>query len=134
MPLERLRRGLPLLLPAEDIYTNHIHAEDLGRACLAALDAADRARGGRAYNASDDSDITMGDWFGKLADAFALPHPPRVSRAEAEKLLPPVQLSFMRESRRLDNARLKRELRLALRYPTVDLGIADALEKNRCSG
>lgn len=128
MPLERLRRGLPLLLPAEDIYTNHIHAEDLGRACVAALERGAFARGGRAYNASDDSDITMGDWFGKLADAFALPHPPRVTRAEAEEVLPPVQLSFMRESRRLDNTRLKRELRFALRYPTVDSGIAAALE------
>jgi nucleoside-diphosphate-sugar epimerase len=125
MPLERLRRGLPLLLPAEDIYTNHIHAEDLGRACVAALE---RGGGGRVYNAADDSDITMGSWFGKLAEAYALPQPPRVSRAEAEKVLPPVQLSFMRESRRLDNARLKRELRLRLRYPTVDSGIAAALE------
>ncbi|RLJ68382.1 NAD-dependent epimerase/dehydratase family protein [Sulfurisoma sediminicola] len=127
LPLERLRRGLPLLLPEEDIYTNHIHAEDLGRACVAALECGAFA-GGRAYNAVDDSDITMGDWFGKLADAFALPHPPRVSRAEAERVLPPVQLSFMRESRRLDNTRLKRELRLRLRYPTVDSGIAAALE------
>jgi len=128
MPLERLRRGLPLLRPEEDIYTNHIHAEDLGRACVAALERDTFVRGGRAYNAADDSDITMGDWFGKLADAYALPHPPRVSRAEAEKMLPPVQLSFMRESRRLDNTRLKRELRLSLRYPTVDSGIAAALE------
>jgi nucleoside-diphosphate-sugar epimerase len=133
MPLERLRRGLPLLLPEEDIYTNHIHAEDLGRACAAALERDTCARGGRAYNAADDSDITMGDWFGKLAAAFDLPQPPRVSRAEAEKVLPPVQLSFMRESRRLDNARLKRELKLALRYPTVDAGIA-AAKGQACSG
>lgn len=132
LPLERLRRGLPLLLPQEDIHTNHIHAEDLGRACLAALE---RGGAGRAYNASDDSDIAMGDWFGKLAAAFALPQPPRVTRAEAERLLPPVQLSFMRESRRLDNARLKRELRLRLLYPTVDAGIAAALKgKSACSG
>jgi nucleoside-diphosphate-sugar epimerase len=131
LPLERLRRGLPLLRAEEDIYTNHIHAEDLGRACLAALE---RGGAGRAYNACDDSDIAMGDWFGKLAAAFALPPPPRVTRAEAERVLPPVQLSFMRESRRLDNARLKTELRLRLRYPTVDSGIAAALEKSQCSG
>jgi nucleoside-diphosphate-sugar epimerase len=134
LPLERLRRGLPLLRPEEDIYTNHIHAEDLGRACVAALERGDFARGGRSYNACDDSDIAMGEWFGRLAAAFALPPPPRVTRAEAERVLPPVQLSFMRESRRLDNTRLKTELRLRLRYPTVDSGIADALEKSRCSG
>ena len=126
LPLERLRRGDPLPLPAEDVHTNHIHAEDLGRACLAALR---RGRPNRAYHASDDSDIRMGDWFDQLADAFGLPRPPRASRAELERLLPPVMLSFMRESRRLDNTRLKHELKLALRYPTVDAGIAATLEK-----
>jgi len=33
-------------------------------------------------------------------------------------------LSFMSESRRLDNRRLKIELRLKLRYPTVREGLA----------
>ncbi|MDK9723576.1 MAG: SDR family oxidoreductase [Sterolibacteriaceae bacterium MAG5] len=127
LPLDRLRRGDPVLLPAEDSYTNHIHAEDLGRACVAALE---RGYANRCYNASDDSDLPMGDWFDKLADAFALPRPPRVTRAEAERRLPAVMLSFMSESRRLDNTRLKRELGLALRYPTVDAGIAAALRKS----
>jgi len=131
LPLERLRKGLPVWCPDEDAYTNHIHADDLGRAGLAAL-----VRGGanRAYNASDDSDLPMGEWFDKLADAFGLPRPPRVSRRDAPGMLPPTQLSFMNESRRLDNARLKRELRFRFRYPTVDAGIGDALEKAKCSG
>lgn len=127
LPLERLRRGDPVLLAEEDVYTNHIHAEDLGRACLAALH---NGRPNRAYHASDDSAVRMGDWFDRLADAFALPRPPRVTRAEAERRLPAVMLSFMSESRRLDNARLKSELKLALRYPTVADGIAAALGKN----
>lgn len=126
LPLDRLRRGDPVLNRDEDSYTNHIHAEDLGRACVAALE---RGGANRCYNASDDSDLPMGDWFDKLADAFALPRPPRVTRAEAQRRLPPVMLSFMSESRRLDNTRLKRELGLALRYPTVDAGIAAALRK-----
>lgn len=131
LPLERLRKGLPVLRADEDSYTNHIHAEDLGRACIAAL-----ARGGanRIYNASDDSDLPMAEWFGKLADAFGLPRPPKVSRGEAASLLPSTQLSFLNESRRLENARLKRELRLHLRYPTVDVGIAAALKERTCSG
>jgi nucleoside-diphosphate-sugar epimerase len=127
LPLERLRRGDPVLLPEEDVYTNHIHAEDLGRACIAALR---RGRPNRAYHASDDTALRMGDWFDKLADAFRLPRPPRVARAEAAQRLPAVMLSFMSESRRLDNARLKNELNFVLRYPTVDAGIAAALEKN----
>lgn len=134
LPLERLRKGLPLLRAEDDSWTNHIHAGDLGRACVAALA---RGRANRVYNANDDSDLPMAAWFGKLARAFGLPMPPRVSRAEAAKLLPPVQLSFMNESRRLDNTRLKRELAFRFRYPTVDDGIDAALESTEnttCSG
>ena len=127
LPLERLRRGTPVFAAGEDSYTNHIHAEDLGRACMVALD---RGRANRIYHASDDSDLPMGEWFDKLADAFGLPRPPRLSRAAAQTAVSPTLLSFMNESRRLDNGRLKRELRLRLRYPTVDAGIADAQEKH----
>lgn len=126
LPLERLRRGDPVLHAAEDSYTNHIHAEDLAAACVQALE---RGRPNRAYNVCDDSDLPMGDWFDKLADAFGLPRPPRVTRAEAQTRLSPQLLSFLNESRRLVNRRMKRELRLRLRYPTVDSGIAAALEK-----
>ena len=120
LPLERLRRGDPALAASDDAYSNHIHAEDLGRACIAALR---HGRPNRAYHASDDSNLRMGDYFDAIADALALPRPPRVSMAEAERRLSPGMLSFMRESRRLANSRMKRELRLRLRYPTV----ADAL-------
>lgn len=123
LPLERLRRGDPVLVTAEDSYTNHIHAEDLARACVIALE---RGQACRAYNICDDSALLMGDWFDKLADAFGLPRPPRASRAEARALLSPLLLSFMGESRRLTNTRMKRELKLRLRYPTVDAGITAA--------
>jgi nucleoside-diphosphate-sugar epimerase len=132
LPLERLHRGLPLILHAEDSHTNHIHAEDLGRACIAALA---RARPNRAYNISDDSTLAMGEWFDALADAFALPRAPRLPREEVRRAVPPMQWSFMSESRRLDNTRMKRELQLRLRYPTVRDGIAAAkLEMTSCSG
>lgn len=131
LPLERLRRGDPVLIAAQDSYTNHIHADDLARACVVALE---RARPNRTYNISDDSDIRMGDWFDKLADAFHLPRPPRVTRAEAQTLLSPQLLSFLNESRRLVNTRMKRELGLRLAYPTVDHGLAAALENRKCFG
>lgn len=124
LPVERLKRGTPALLPGEDGYTNHIHADDLAAACVAALV---RGRPGRAVNACDDSQLTMGDWFDAVADAFALPRPPRVSRRDAEQTLSPALLSFMNESRRLSNRRLKRELHLRLRYPTVAEGLAAAV-------
>lgn len=127
LPLERLRQGLPLFQPEQDSHTNHIHAADLGRACLAALR---RGRPNRTYNVSDDSALAMGEWFDLLADAFALPRAPRLPRAEVQQRVPPVQWSFMSESRRLDNTRMKRELGLALCYPTVVAGI----KETSCSG
>ena len=131
LPLERVRRGDPVLNADEDVFTNHIHAEDLAAACIAALE-----RGGvnRCYNICDDSAERMGDWFDKLADAFGLPRPPRMARAEIRTRLSPMLLSFMSESRRLDNTRMKRELKLRLRYPTIDAGIKAALRNPTCSG
>ncbi|HHW62767.1 MAG TPA: NAD(P)H-binding protein [Rhodocyclaceae bacterium] len=124
LPLERLRRGDPVLVADEDVHTNHIHAEDLARiACLALF----RAPAGRAYNVSDDSGLKMGDYFDAVADAFALPRPPRLARTEIAACLSPLTLSFMSESRRLDNRRLKRELRVRLRYPTIAHGLRAAL-------
>jgi nucleoside-diphosphate-sugar epimerase len=114
-PRDRVRRGAPVLVPGDDVYTNHIHADDLARACVAALM---RGAPQRIYHASDCSETLMGEHFDAVADAFGLPRPPRLTRAEAARVLSPVQMSFLAESRRLDNRRLREELRLRLRYPT----------------
>ena len=123
LPVRRLQSGTPALAADQDAYTNHIHAEDLARIVLAALM---RGKGGRTYNASDDSSMKMGDYFDLVADRFGLPHPPRVSWEHAQTAVPETLLSFMRESRRLSNTRLKKELRVRLRYPSVHEGIAAA--------
>ena len=123
-PRARLERRAPVLAAPDDVYTSHIHAEDLARACALALW---RARPRRAYNVCDDSQMKMGDWFDLAARLCGLPCPPRMPRAEAEAALPALQMSFLRESRRLTNQRLKRELRLKLRYPTAESGLKAAL-------
>lgn len=115
-PRERLLRGAPVLQADEDVYTNHIHADDLARACIRALF---QGRPQRVIHVCDDSDMKMGDYFDWAAELLGLPQPPRISRAQAEATLSPMAMSFMSESRRLRNERLKRELRLALRYPTL---------------
>jgi nucleoside-diphosphate-sugar epimerase len=120
LPLERLRARIPALVPEEDSYSNHIHAEDLAAAVVAALA---RGRPGRVYNVSDDSELRMGDYFDRVADHHGLPRPPRIRRKEAPGRIPEALLSFMNESRRLVNVRMKRELRLKLRYPTVEHGL-----------
>jgi nucleoside-diphosphate-sugar epimerase len=120
-PRERLLKGTPVLRAEDDVYTNHIHADDLARAVVAALW---RAGPQRVYHASDDSELKMGDYFDLAADLFGLPRPQRVARSTAQEQLPLVLLSFMGESRRLVNERLKGELRVRLRHPTVASGLA----------
>lgn len=120
-PRERLLKGTPVLRPEDDVYTNHIQADDLARAVLAALW---RGRPQRVVNVSDDSALRMGDYYDLAADLYGLPRPPRVARSIAQEQLPLVLLSFLGESRRLVNRRMKRELRLALAYPTVREGLA----------
>lgn len=121
LPVARIERGTPALLPQDDSYVNHVHADDLARMVVAALH---RGQPNRSYNASDDAPQKMGDYFDLVADRFSLPRPPRVARAEARAVLPEMLYSFMSESRRLTNQRVKQELRVRLRYPTVREGIA----------
>jgi len=119
-PRERLLRTAPVLDAADDVYTNHIHADDLARICVAALL---RGMPQRVLHASDDTEMRMGDYFDLAAAINGLPPPPRISRADAQRTLPPMQLSFMSESRRLVNRRLQQDLRLQLHYPTVREGL-----------
>ncbi|MEO8925059.1 MAG: SDR family oxidoreductase [Caldimonas sp.] len=119
-PRERLARGAPVLAATDDVVTNHIHADDLARACVAALH---RGLPQRAVNVNDDTALRMGEYFDLAADLFDLPRPARLSREEAVARLSPMQLSFMSESRRLVNRRMKNELRVVLRHPTVASGL-----------
>lgn len=121
LPLAQLKRASPVLRAEDDVYTNHIHADDLADICAAALERGDA---GRVFNASDDSEIKMGDYFDLVADRARLPRPPRIARAAAEAgAIAEGLLSFMRESRRLVNTRMKAELGMRLRYPSVYEGV-----------
>ena len=119
-PRERLARGTPVLAADDDVFTNHIHADDLARACVAAL-----VRGWpqRVVHACDDTDLRMGDYFDLAADLEGLPRPRRITRTQAGTELSPMSMSFMSESRRLSNRRLKTELKLRLHHATVHTGL-----------
>lgn len=116
LPLARLAKRTPALSDADDVYTNHIHADDLATILVRMMRLG---RPGRIVHASDDTVLKMGEYFDAVADAYGLERAPRITRAQAEAQIDPMLLSFMRESRRLINERMKRELRVRLRYPTV---------------
>lgn len=116
LPLERLQKGTPALAQEDDVYTNHIHADDLARLIVLALF---RAAPQRIYHAVDDSEMRMGEYFDMVADAHGLQRPPRLPREQLREKVSPMMLSFMSESRRLQNHRIREELGMRLRYPTV---------------
>ncbi len=116
LPLQRLQQGTPALREQDDVYTNHIHADDLAAIIVRALQ---RALPGRVYHAVDDTQMKMADYFDAVANAFDLPRPPRLARAALQEQVTPMLLSFMSESRRLANGRIKRELGVRLAHPDV---------------
>jgi nucleoside-diphosphate-sugar epimerase len=120
LPLSRLRTGTPVLRAEDDVYSNHIHADDLATIIAQALEA-DSVSG--IFNACDDTEMKMGDYFDLVAMRHGLPLPPRISRVEAAAEVSPELLSFWGESRRLVNRRMKKELGVRLRYPTVRDGV-----------
>ncbi|MFZ6864193.1 SDR family oxidoreductase [Undibacterium sp. Ji67W] len=125
LPIERLKKGTPALADADDVYTNHIHADDLAQMIMLALF---RAKPQRVYHAVDDSDLKMAAYFDLVADAFQLPRPPRLPRKDLAQQVSPMLLSFMSESRRMQNQRVKWELGMRFQYPTVKQGVDAALK------
>jgi nucleoside-diphosphate-sugar epimerase len=127
LPVERIRRGLPLVREEEAPFSNRIHVDDL----VAALEAAmDRGTPGAVYNACDGHPSTMTDYFLRVADAVGLPRPPLIPLAEANSRLSEGMVSYLSESRRLSNRRLVEELGVRLSYPTL----ADGLREVRPAG
>ncbi|PTN09142.1 SDR family oxidoreductase [Nitrosomonas aestuarii] len=123
LPLKRIQDGLPAFMESEDGFTNHIHATDLAQIICAVIQYG---KPGRVYNTTDDTQIKMGDYFDLVADHFNLSRPPRIRRDQAAGSLSPGMLSFMNESRRISNVRMKKELFVKLRYPTVVEGVKEA--------
>jgi nucleoside-diphosphate-sugar epimerase len=120
LPIERLQRAIPAPLAADDVLTNHIHIDDLARICIAGLL---RAAPRRIYNAVDDSCLRLGEYLDLVADRLGLPRAPRLPWEELRQAVSPMQFSFFEESRRLANRRIKNELRVRLRFPTVREGV-----------
>lgn len=121
LPLARLQQGLPVLRAADAPWTNRIHADDLAAICVAAMEST---YANTVYNVSDGNPGNMTDYFFRVADAAGLPRPPAVPLAEAEQVLSPGMLSFLRDSRRMDNRKLLEELNIELQYPDLASGLA----------
>lgn len=121
LPLERIQKGIPVLAPALSPKTNRIHEDDLARVCIA---AALKGRANNIYNVSDGEDSDMTEYFYLLADHYRLPRPPAVDWQEAERVMSKGMLSYLRESRRLDNRKMLDELHVELLHPSLKAWLA----------
>lgn len=124
LPVERIKQGAPVVRNEESPYSNRIHADDLARTCIA---AAKKGQADAIYNVSDGHPTSMTDYFYRVADLLGLPRPPSVSMAEARQRLTPGMLSFIEESRRIDNRKMREELGVELLYSGLESGLAACL-------
>ncbi|WP_139558684.1 SDR family oxidoreductase [Methylotetracoccus oryzae] len=124
LPVDRLRQGLPVVRREQSPFSNRIHVDDLAAICVAAGHVPSACD---VYNVSDGQPTTMTDYFLKAADALDLPHPPEISMAEARERFSPAMLSFLEESRRLDNRKMLVELGIQLRYGELERGLTASI-------
>lgn len=124
IPVERIRAGAPVLSQDEAPLTNRIHAEDLAAVCVA---AATRGKGGAVYNVSDGNPGTITQYYNAVADRLGLPRPPVVTMEEARRSMSETMLSYLSESKRVDNRKMRDELGVVLRYPDLDSGLSATL-------
>jgi len=116
LPMTRIRNQVPIIEPALSPRTNRIHVEDLAQVCVA---AATRGHVDTVYNISDGQDSNMTEYFFTLADAFGLPRPPTVDWQTAEQVMTKGMLSYLKESRRIDNRRMLKDLDIHLQFPDL---------------
>ena len=120
LPIDRIKKGLPILKEEDSPFTNRIHQDDLAQICVAALE---KGKDREVYNVSDGQPSTMSYYFKAVAKANGLPQPPEVTKEEAEKVMTAGMLSYLKESRRLENHKILKGLGITLSYKTLDEGL-----------
>lgn len=125
LPVARIRQGHPVLLEQDSPPTNRIHADDLAAVCVAAATAAD----GEIYNVSDGNPGTMTQYFNLVADMLGISRPEQVSMEKAEQAMNPMMLSYLKETRRMDNRKMIEDLRVVLQYPDLESGLKNVIEQ-----
>lgn len=124
LPLARIQQGHPILCEEESPPTNRIHADDLANVCVR---AAEKAVDGDIFNVSDGQPGTMTQYFNTVCDLLGLPRLPQIDMQEAQKVMNPMMLSYLTETRRMDNRKMREQLDVTLMYPDLDSGLKNVV-------
>lgn len=124
LPLMQINQGQPLLREEESGPSNRIHADDLANTCLA---AAEKGEDGDIFNVSDGHPRSMTAYFNAVADALGLPRQPQVTMEEARRVMSPLMISYVSESRVVDNSLMLKKLGVTLHYPALAEGLAASI-------
>ena len=124
LPLMQISQGQPLLNENESGPSNRIHADDLAAVCIA---AAEKGMDGEIFNVSDGNPSSMTSYFNACADALGLPRQRQVTLDEARRVMSPLMLSYVSQSRIVDNRRMLDRLGVILRYASLQEGLAASL-------
>ena len=122
----RLESGRYTLVEGVDQWVSRIHVDDLAAAVVA---AATRGRDGRIYLLADDEPTLARDYARLTARLLRLPEPGSRDPASLREELSSSGFERRVSARRCRNRRMREELGVELRYPTVREGVPAALRE-----
>lgn len=122
--LVQIARGNAKRIDKPGQVFNRIHVADIAQA----IDAAFAKRVDGVFNVTDDEPTPQGVPIAFAAEMLGVAPPPEIPFAEASRDMSPMARSFYGESKRVCNERLKRELGVALRYPSYREGLRALFE------
>ncbi len=125
-PLERIRRGEAHRIVKPGQVFNRIHVDDIAQTVAAAVLQERTLPGTRLFNLADDEPAPPQDVILYAAELIGAPPPPEIPFEQAA--LSPMARSFYVGNKRLRNDKIKRELGIALKYPTYREGLRALLE------
>ncbi len=107
---------------------SRIHVEDIATVLEASMA---RPRPGTVYNVCDDMPAAPQTVIAFACALLGVEPPPLVPFDQAD--LSPMARSFYEDNKRVDNARMKRELGVRLRYPDYMAGLRALMNKGQAT-
>ena len=120
LPRERIMSGTPVVRSSECGYTNRIHADDLARICVTAMQ---KGVAREVYNVTDGTPGKISEFLQAAAQVLNYPALPEISMSQAKTQLSSGMLSYLSESRKISNKKMLEALGIELLYSNFRDGL-----------